>query len=134
MKYFSINELTRSSVAVAKNIDNTPNDEQLLNIQHLITNLLDVIREIWGGPIIVNSGFRNEQLNKAVGGVPTSNHLNGEAADITTGSIQGNLELFEKLSDIPVEYDEIINEKGGKWLHVALRRNGNNRKKYISLN
>ena len=103
------------------------------NIQNLINNLLNPIRKLWGKPIYVNSGFRNEELNKLVGGVSTSNHLKGEAADITTGSIQGNLKLFKMLADIDIEYDEIINEKGGKWLHVALRRNGNNRRKYLSL-
>lgn len=133
MNYFKESELYYSYTAQKYNIDNTPSPEEMKNIQNLINNLLNPIRELWGKPIYINSGFRNEELNKLVGGVSTSNHLKGEAADITTGSTQGNLRLFKMLADIDIEYDEIINEKGGKWLHVALRRNGNNRRKYLSL-
>ena len=133
MNYFKDIELYYSNTAEKHNINNIPGQEELSNIHNLIKNLLDPIRKLWGKPIYVNSGFRNEELNKLVGGVSTSNHLKGEAADITTGSIQGNLKLFKMLADIDIEYDEIINEKGGKWLHVALRRNGNNRRKYLSL-
>lgn len=132
MKYFTVKELTHSDTAKARNIDNTPSGEVRENLERLITNLLDPIREIWGKPLIVNSGYRCTQLNNAVGGVSNSNHLKGEAADITTGSKQGNLKLFEMVKASNLAFDELIDEKNGSWLHVALRKN-NNRQKAIRL-
>ena len=65
MKYFSIKELTKSETATKKGIDNTPNVEQIKNMETLINNVLDPIREQWGAAIYVTSGFRSIDLNKA---------------------------------------------------------------------
>lgn len=132
MKYFTIEELTRSNTAKARSIDNTPSTEIKANLERLITNLLDPVRELWGKPLIVNSGYRCTQLNNAVGGVSTSNHLKGEAADITTGSKQDNLKLFEMIRKSGLVYDELIDEKNGSWIHLAYREE-NNRQKTIRL-
>lgn len=132
MKHFTVKELTHSDTAKARNIDNTPSVEVRENLEQLITNLLDPIREIWGKPLIVNSGYRCTQLNNAVGGVSNSNHLKGEAADITTGSKQDNLKLYEMVKASNLVFDELIDEKNGSWLHVALRKS-NNRQKAIRL-
>ena len=72
MKYFTVSELTASDVARQENIDNTPPPGVRVKLSNLIHGLLDPIREKWGGPITVNSGYRCPLLNKAVGGVPTS--------------------------------------------------------------
>ena len=132
MKHFTIKELTHSNTAISRHIDNTPSHEVKENLERLITNLLDPIREIWGKPLIVNSGYRCTQLNNAVGGVSNSNHLKGEAADITTGSKEGNLKLYELVKASNLVFDELIDEKNGSWLHVALRKE-NNRQKAIRL-
>ncbi len=132
MKHFTVKELTHSDTAKARNIDNTPSVEVKENLERLITNLLDPIRDIWGKPLIVNSGYRCTQLNNAVGGVSNSNHLKGEAADITTGSKQDNLKLYEMVKASNLVFDELIDEKNGSWLHVALRKE-NNRQKAIRL-
>lgn len=132
MKHFTIKELTHSNTAVSRHIDNTPSNEVKENLERLITNLLDPIRELWGKPLIVNSGYRSTQLNNAVGGVSNSNHLKGEAADITTGSKEGNLKLYELVKSSNLVFDELIDEKNGSWLHVALRKE-NNRQKAIRL-
>ncbi len=132
MKHFTIKELTNSNTAISRHIDNTPSHEVKENLERLITNLLDPIRELWGKPLIVNSGYRSTQLNNAVGGVSTSNHLKGEAADITTGSTDGNLKLFDMIRQSGLVFDELIDEKNGSWIHVALRKN-NNRQKAIRL-
>lgn len=82
-KYFTIQELCHSRTAIKQGIDNTPPPSAKVNLIALITNCLDPIRALWGGPVIVNSGFRTPMLNKAVGGAVNSQHMQGEAADIT---------------------------------------------------
>lgn len=67
-KYFTIQELCHSRTAIKQGIDNTPPPSAKVNLIALITNCLDPIRALWGGPVIVNSGFRTPMLNKAVGG------------------------------------------------------------------
>ena len=86
MKYFTIKELTRSTTAQLRGIDNTPSQQVINNLTALVENVLDPLREAWGAPIHVNSGYRCPALNKAVSGVPASQHMLGEAADITAGS------------------------------------------------
>ena len=82
MKYFKIQELTRSTTAEACGIDNTPTAEAVKNLESLVLNVLDPLREAWGGPIIITSGYRCEALNARVGGVKNSYHTRGMAADI----------------------------------------------------
>lgn len=131
-KYFTIKELCRSDVAEAEGIDNTPTKEAEENLENLIKHVLDPLREAYGRPIYVNSGYRCESLNSAVKGVKTSNHLNGCAADITVGSKEDNRKLFELFLKTIPDFDELIEEEGGIWLHVAYRKD-NNRKKVLYL-
>ena len=93
MKYFTIEELTRSTTARQRGIDNTPSQQVIDNLTALVNNVLDPLRQAWGKPIHVNSGYRCPALNKAVGGVPHSQHMLGEAADITAGSRDANCQL-----------------------------------------
>ena len=83
MKYFTIAELCRSNTADKFLIDNKCTKEQAANMMALVNNVLDPLREAYGKPIRVNSGFRCEKLNKKVGGSKPSDHLHGMAADIT---------------------------------------------------
>lgn len=119
--FFTYEELTRSSTAERLGIDNTPPDECVENLRRLARYTLDIIRLEYKKPIIVNSGYRCKELNKAVGGVLNSQHLNGKAADITTGSPEQNRVLFDflisKKSRCP--YDQLILEKNAAWLHVS---------------
>lgn len=115
--YFSINELTRSATAQKLRIDNTPPPWAIENMSRLIDNVLDPARQLLGAPIYVNSGYRCEKLNKAVGGVTRSYHRAGRAADLTTGSIEGNRRLYDILKKLP--HVELIWERGGTWIHVA---------------
>ena len=123
MKYFSIKELTKSETATKKGIDNTPNAAQVKNLEALIDNLLDPIREQWGAAIYVTSGFRSIALNKAVGGVPTSQHLGGYAADLTVKSQAGNKALFEMIRCSNLRWTQLISEKttshGCGWVHIS---------------
>ena len=128
MKYFTFNELCRSETASKHKIDNTPSAEIIANLTALVDNVLDPLREAWGRPIIVTSGYRCEVLNKLVGGAPTSQHKQGQAADISAGSIEDNKKLFDLAIKLKLPYDQIIDEYGYKWVHISYsstRRRGN---------
>lgn len=118
MKYFTIQELSDSDTAVRMNIDNEPDKDAVENMRRLIDVVLDPARELLGVPIRVNSGYRSKMLNEEVGGVKQSYHLSGRAADITAGSVSANRRLFAILRKLP--HKELIWEKGGIWIHVAL--------------
>ena len=120
-KYFSIAELTKSSTAIKKKINNTPTKEVENNLNQLIDNILDPLREAWGQPIIVGSGYRCEALNKAVGGAAHSQHKLGQAADIHTksDSVEDNKKLFELIKQLKLPFDQLINEYNYHWIHVS---------------
>lgn len=86
MRYFTLKELTHSDTALRLGLDNTPGVTASDNLIYLVEKLLDPIRERYGAPIIVISGYRSPAVNEAVGGVATSQHLRGEAADISAGA------------------------------------------------
>lgn len=120
MKYFTYNEFERSDTATRHAIDNTMPDKLKGNIAALVDNVLDPLRKAWGKPIIITSGYRSSALNKAVGGVPTSMHLTGHAADITTGNEVDNRRLYQLAQDLKLPYFELIGKKYGfKWLHIS---------------
>jgi hypothetical protein len=89
---------------------------------------LDPVRELWGAPLRVNSGYRSPALNAAVGGAPSSQHMAGEAADITTGSREGNERLFGLIVSSGLKFDQLIDERGWSWLHVSYREGANRRR------
>ena len=124
MKYFTVNELCKSSIATKKGIVNVPSSEERANLEALIENVLDPLREAWGKPIIVNSGFRCERLNKAVGGAAGSQHKTGEAADIeaVTRDPADNRRLFELVIKLGLPFDQMINEFGYDWVHISFSR------------
>ena len=131
MRHFTIAELTRSATARRMGIDNTPPASAVSALTALVDDVLDPLRDAWGGPISVNSSYRCPALNKAVGGTPNSQHQRGEAADITVGSRSANHRLLAliKRQDLPV--DQCIDEKGCRWIHVSHRR-GRNRRLYMN--
>lgn len=138
MKYFSIGELCRSNVADLKGIPNHPNTAQKMNLEKLVDRVLDPIRSLYGKPVYVNSGFRSESLNKAVGGAKNSSHLYGRAADITAGNPQENKKLWDVIMFLyqegDIEFDQLINEKPiyvdgvgdcPSWIHVSYNEDNN---------
>lgn len=132
MKYFTIEEMIKSSTATAKRIDNTPNQTVIDSLTKLIEAVLDPLREWYGKPIRVNSGYRCEALNKAVGSkAKNSQHLYGEAADITAGSKAENEKLFNYIKD-NLPFDQLINESNFSWVHVSYRE-GRLRKQVLAL-
>lgn len=120
-KYFTLEELTKSSTATRKRIKNVPNKEQEQNLIDLIDNILDPLREAYGKPIIVTSGFRSQELNTAIGGVRNSQHMNGQAADIRSvpDTIQENKKIFELAQELKLPYDQLLDEYNYNWIHVS---------------
>ena len=129
-EHFSLAELTKTHVK----IKNVPNEAQVENLKRLC-GWLEMLRERGGGPIIINSGYRSPEVNKAVGGVATSNHLTGCAADIRVAGIEQIIRYTAILLDVSDErqedFDELLIErspKGSYWLHFAVRPSDNRRK------
>ena len=121
MKYFTIEELTKSATASRRGIDNTPDESVKKNLIRLVNNILDPLREAWGAPIIVTSGYRCGRLNKAVGGAAKSQHMYGQAADIRTVSDKpsDNKKLFDLIRELKLPYDQLIDEYNYNWVHVS---------------
>lgn len=124
MKYFTIEELCQSDTARAKGIDNTPNGAQKERLKELIEMVLDPLREAYGKPIIVNSGFRCQTLNKAVRGALSSEHLctRSAAADITGGSKEENRKIFELAQKLNLPFRQLIDEKDFSWVHISYNK------------
>lgn len=123
-KNFTLSELTYSSTANANKVDNTPDRWELDNLKKLCNEVLQPIRDKWDDSIFVNSGFRNPIVNRLVKGSTSSQHLKGEAADITVGSKSGNKKLFDMIVQL-IENEEItvgqlIDEKDYSWIHISL--------------
>lgn len=122
MKYFTIKELCASSVARNKGISNVPSAEVIANLNTLVDKVLDPARERLGEPIKVNSGYRCKELNDAVGGASTSQHITGCAADLRCSDLN---RLYDILADM--EVDQLLFEKSKrtKWIHVSYREGKN---------
>ncbi|WP_036908968.1 YcbK family protein [Xylanibacter ruminicola] len=130
-EHFLLGEFTRSKYPEVYNI---PSHEAIANLKRLCV-WLEVLRERVGHAIVINSGYRSPQLNKKVGGAPTSNHLTGCAADIRTSGFKQAIEyaaiLIAYATESDQEFDELLIEKnryGAVWLHFAVRAKENRRK------
>ena len=133
MRYFSIKELSASNEARKMGIDNTPTPEVVENLTALVEAVLDPLRESYGYPIKVSSGYRCKRLNAAVGGSKTSQPVLGEAADIYVGNTNEGAMLFSMIYYL-LPYDQLIWEKGSDeapaWIHVSFSE-GNNRRECL---
>ena len=138
-QHFTLGELCKTSVRTADG--NIPSHVHIENLKRL-SGWLEMLRSEWNkrygdgdDPVIINSGYRSPQVNKAVGGVATSNHLTGCAVDIRVLGMEQLLRYAVILLDISDEsqedFDELLierNAKGTYWLHFAVRPEGNRRK------
>lgn len=117
---FTLQEMCASATADAKSIENVPDMEQVINLQKLCIRLLQPLRDSYGEAFFVNSGFRNPELNKAVGGVPTSQHLKGQAADVR---VRDPRKLLAKLLETELDFDQAILYP--TFLHLSFNAKGN---------
>lgn len=125
-QHFTLEEFTYSETAKRKNIDNTPSPNAIANIKALCEEVLEPAREEYGRAMIISSGYRSEQLNKAVGGAKTSQHMTGCAADIVCSEPRRLFDIIKANG----KFDQLLWEHAGKtqWLHVSYKPNGKNRK------
>ena len=123
MKYFTITELTSSATALREGIDNRPNKCAYHLLHVLVDLLLDPIREAWGEPIVVSSGYRCKQLNALVGGAKYSHHILGCAADIIAGNRADHRKLFKMIQKMQqegrIKFTQLILEGNGRWIHIS---------------
>ena len=128
-KHFTLAELTRSATAQRLGLQNVPDAEAVSNLRALVTNVLEPLRQLYAKPIRVSSGYRSAAVNAAVGGAACSQHLRGQAADITTGSPAENRRLLGLLlaNADRLPFDQLIAERCDRqgcprWLHVSFSR------------
>ena len=122
--HFTLAEFTSSATARRLGIKNEVNSQQLANLTNLCRYVLEPLRKRFGKPIYVNSGFRCQELNRAVGGAVKSYHLYGRAADIRAAKLTDNNALFEMIKELRLPVHELLKEQVIKgiptWIHVAI--------------
>ena len=135
-KYVSLAEVTRSDTAKRKGIDNSPTAEHLENLKVISEEVFDKVREYFGVPIFISSGYRSAALNKAIGGSATSDHNLGKALDLDQdghGNGVTNADVFNYIKN-NLDFDQLIwefgTDKNPDWVHVGYRK-GANRKQIL---
>ena len=127
-KNFTRAEIEHSNTAKRLGIKNEMPEKHLENMQRLITNLIQPMRDALG-PIRISSGYRNPELNRAIGGSTKSQHSKGEALDIQfwKDGQMCNKEIYDWIIDNAVEFDQMINEFDFSWIHISLKKSNNRR-------
>jgi hypothetical protein len=131
----SLAEVTRSETAKRRGISNMPTAEHIENFKKLAINIFQPIREHFGKPILISSGYRSAELNKAIGGSLSSQHCSGEAIDIDMdGTDITNKQIFDYIKD-NLNFDQMIWEFGTDtnpdWVHVSFASNRSQRKQIL---
>ena len=130
-KHITYKEAIRSNTALRLNINNIPNDYEISNMVGIASNVFEPLREYVGGPIKINSMFRSEALNRAIGGSSRSQHCQGRAIDLDdTFGHKTNAEMFNYIKN-NLNFDQLIWEFGDDtnpdWIHVSFVSNDENR-------
>lgn len=137
-EFLSYEEAIKSNTAELRGIDNTPTPEHLLNMKHVAQNVFDPVRRHVGGPLYASSFYRSPKLNSAIGGSSkTSQHMKGEAIDIDCDKYGNgtNRDVFNFImtklifDQLIMEYPDALGNPS--WVHVSLRRDGNNRREVL---
>ena len=125
-KNFALSEITHSNTAKRLGINNEPTEIHLQNMQHLVDNLLQPLRDDVG-PIRISSGYRNPSLNRAIGGSSSSQHCKGQALDIQFWQMgeMNNKVLYDWILKSGLEFDQMINEFDFAWIHISLKAEDN---------
>ena len=125
-KNFVLSEITRSNTAKRLGITNEPSKKHLENMQVLITELIQPMRDALG-PIRVTSGYRSPQLNRAIGGSAKSQHCKGQALDLQfwKNGEMCNQEIYKWVLKSGLQFDQMINEFDFAWIHISLKKEKN---------
>jgi len=131
----SLKELTKSESATRFGISNEPTEEALSNLQKLATHILQPVRDHFGKPLIITSGYRSPELCLKIGSTTTSQHTKGQASDFEIGGI-ANKDLSDWIHQ-NLDYDQLILEfwkpedANSGWVHCSYKGKGQNRKQYL---
>lgn len=125
----SLAEAIKSATALRKGIANKPTQSHLINLKEVANNIFQPCREHFGKPLRVTSGYRSEELNKAIGGSSKSQHSKGEALDMQSTKGYTNKELFMFIKD-HLNFDQLIGEFPDNvgefaWVHCSYKKEGN---------
>jgi len=129
---FVLAEFTKSATATKRGIDNTPQGEHMENLKYVVQKICQPVREAFGKPVRINSGYRSPALNVAVGGSKTSQHCNGQAVDMEINGVP-NIVLADWIAE-NCTFDQVILEfynpaegANSGWVHASVRSDGKNR-------
>jgi len=131
-KHITLQEATESATALRMGINNVPNEVELEAMKYVSENLFEPIREWYNKPIKINSFYRCLALNKAVNGSKTSGHVLGNSIDISGGNKAENKKIFDFIKTSGLNYDQVILEFGGVWVHISLKKD-KNRKQILAI-
>jgi hypothetical protein len=127
-KNFRLSEFTKSNTALRLGISNDPTAEHIHNLVDLCENILQPLRDAIGGPLRITSGYRGEDLNRAIGGSKSSDHCHGRSADLefwVDGS-EDNAKIYHLIKNLELPFYQMIWEFGDEdqpdWVHVAYRK------------
>lgn len=126
-KDLTLAEVSKSNTAIKLGIDNEPKGEHLNNMIHTANAIFQPIRNHFGKPIFVSSGYRSPKLNKAIGGAATSQHCKGEALDLDNDAVEypTNKDIFDYIKN-HLEFTQLIAEfpvnGNPSWVHVGYDR------------
>jgi zinc D-Ala-D-Ala carboxypeptidase len=123
-EHISFEEATQSPTVKRLGIDNTPDDVVLYRMKVVAEECFEPLRKWYGKPIKINSFYRSPELNKAVGGSVNSQHCKGEAIDMSAGSKEENIKLFDWCKSNLI-FDQLINEYDFSWVHISFRSKDN---------
>lgn len=135
-KNLYLSEVIKSRTAKRLGITNEPTVEHLVNLKELAENIFQPLRDYYGVPIYISSGYRSEALNKAIGGSKSSQHCKGQAIDIDRDGhiLPNNAEIFKYIKN-NLDFDQLIWEFGSNtnpdWVHVSYNNYGNQRKQVL---
>jgi zinc D-Ala-D-Ala carboxypeptidase len=113
---FYLAEFTNSNYATRHGIKNIPSSQIKQNLQ-VLANGLEEVRALLGTPILISSGYRNLELNRAIGGSNNSSHMLGYAADFDSNAYGTPKQIVKAIKDSNIEYDQLIEE--GNWVHIS---------------
>ena len=132
-EHLDLSEVTRSDMAKRKGVSNMPTLEHIENFKILAENIFEPIRKHFGVPIMISSGYRSKELNKAIGGATTSQHLLGQAIDIdmdgTPNGVTNKMDFDYIKANL--NFDQLINEFDYSWVHVSYNPTGKQRKQVL---
>jgi len=131
-EHLDLSEVIRSESAKRHGISNMPTKEHIANFMLLAEKIFEPIREHFGVPIRISSGYRSKELNSKIGGSSSSQHCSGEAIDIDMdGTTISNKQIFDFIKD-NLEFDQLINEFNYSWVHVSYESSGKQRKQILN--